>query len=668
MTQTKTRNLRSWHQTLLAIALAVAGCGEASAPPETAAAAQPLLGGVRFGGECAPADRRLFQEAAAWGRPVTKSAAFEECIAAKMQNYAPCAGDPFASQPRAVQSQRVLEAARSDNDLRIRCPSSGPDAFAFLDSYGHSKEEELFFLGVLNQARSVAPTDPVLASAILAATIWHEAMHTHGYRHGSTGGGNEAADRLECGVPANLNPWEVVPYLVDRCIADVIFQSSARCGANTCGGNAKRLVSHYNGASCGCVDDPWLGVSSWSPRYADSGATTAAERLSVQYVDIDGDGQDDLCGIEGTSIRCSGSATVGFDAAAAGAWDLRSPGWSVGLASYRGTLAFPDVNRDGLHDVCMRQGDGIYCAVTLRLCVLGVCSLRFAARSRWVAAFGDADGWDTHPSLWETIQFADVDGARGADVCGRGYGGVWCGLSNGATAFAPPRLMADAFSDANGWSGHESYWRTIRIVDVSGDGQADVCGRGAGGIWCGHYDGVFRNFGTIRLRTAQFADPWWRDPQHYKTIAYGDLNGDGAADVCGRGVGGMYCGLYGGANEPLSEFVGVDTISLPEFSDANGWGAPARYTTLRLVDVDGDGKADVCGRGHLGITCARSMSWLLRAFAAPELWVKGFGDNAGWNASDTYYLTVKPARVSRAHPGGSAFCGRGSGGILCSRR
>jgi hypothetical protein len=358
---------------------------------------------------------------------------------------------------------------------------------------------------------------------------------------------------------------------------------------------------------------------------------------------------------------------VGFDAAAQNSWDITSSGWSVGFADYRETLAFPDLNADGRADVCMRQSGGIYCALTSVTCNAGICIPSFGARTRWTPSYADADSWHTHRSYWETIQFADVDGDRRDDVCGRGDAGVYCNLSNGA-GFGQGILMASNFSNANGWNAHASHWRTIRIVDVSGDGRADVCGRGTGGILCGHYRHLFRDFGTVRLRTTQFSDPWWRDPEYYQTIEFGDLNGDGTADVCGRGDRGLYCGLYGGANEPLSEFSGTGTLRVSEFSNANGWNAAARYLSLRLVDVDGDGKADACGRGQLGITCARSTSLLLTSFATPELWVKNFGDNFNWHSSETHYRTVKPARVSRAHPSGSAFCGRGYAGIYCSRR
>ncbi len=72
------------------------------------------------------------------------------------------------------------------------------------------------------------------------------------------------------------------------------------------------------------------------------------------------------------------------------------------------------------------------------------------------------------------------------------------------------------------------------------------------------------------------------------------------------------------------------------FSDANGWNAAPYYSTLRLVDVNSDAKADVCGRGLFGIDCAVSTG---TSFGASNLWQASFSDANGWNAAP-YYSTI----------------------------
>ena len=80
------------------------------------------------------------------------------------------------------------------------------------------------------------------------------------------------------------------------------------------------------------------------------------------------------------------------------------------------------------------------------------------------------------------------------------------------------------------------------------------------------------------------------------TIRVADLNGDGRADVCGRSADGLLCALSNGPS-----FL-APTVWLAEMSDAAGW---APYgPSLQLVDVDGDGRADACAQGPAGVVCA----------------------------------------------------------------
>jgi hypothetical protein len=88
-------------------------------------------------------------------------------------------------------------------------------------------------------------------------------------------------------------------------------------------------------------------------------------------------------------------------------------------------------------------------------------------------------------------------------------------------------------------------------------------------------------------------DGWAVDPA---TIRTGDINGDGWADVCGRGREGLVCALSNGAS-----FL-RPSVWLSEMSDAAGWKPYGQ--TIQLGDVNGDGRADVCGSGPEGPVCA----------------------------------------------------------------
>ncbi|RKG63016.1 VCBS repeat-containing protein, partial [Corallococcus terminator] len=84
-------------------------------------------------------------------------------------------------------------------------------------------------------------------------------------------------------------------------------------------------------------------------------------------------------------------------------------------------------------------------------------------------------------------------------------------------------------------------------------------------------------------------------------MQFADLNGDGRADVCGRGSSGLACALSNGAS------FGPTSTWSTAYSDINGWYANAsNWQTIQFADLNGDGRADVCGRGSSGLACALS--------------------------------------------------------------
>jgi MYXO-CTERM domain-containing protein len=185
--------------------------------------------------------------------------------------------------------------------------------------------------------------------------------------------------------------------------------------------------------------------------------------------------------------------------------------------------------------------------------------------------------------------------------------------------------------------------------DVDGDGRADLCVRGDTGMTCALSDGA--GFG------AEIAGPAWSDDAGFtevgawSTIRLVDLDHDGRADLCARTPAGIECARSLGASfGPV--FLG------PGWSDDTGWADFDNASTVRYGDVDGDGDEDVCARANLGWRC-----FLYEAESFPvKVETTLFADGEGWNAPGTF-PTIDLADVDG--DGALDTCGRGADGVEC---
>src|SRR5262249_49494359 len=153
------------------------------------------------------------------------------------------------------------------------------------------------------------------------------------------------------------------------------------------------------------VDDPWLEASLWSSQFANPANGVVPplyQALSISFADLDADQQDDLCGYTGNEVRCWGSKGVGFHAVG------QSP-WTTASSTFN-------------------------------------------------------NSWAGNEYYWKTIQYPDLDADGHADVCGRGYAGIYCAKTqmNGATpSFAAATLWTPQFGNPDNWHISPSYWQTI---------------------------------------------------------------------------------------------------------------------------------------------------------------------------------------------------------------
>jgi hypothetical protein len=309
---------------------------------------------------------------------------------------------------------------------------------------------------------------------------------------------------------------------------------------------------------------------------------------------------------------------------------------------------FSIVNRN----VCMRLQDRVYCLPTTG-------GLSLGSPQAGPADFADTAGWNTS-ATGSTVRgvWSGADPGGSNFACGRGYYGVSC--TNG--------LFSADYSTGNGWSAAQ-YYETIRYPDLFDDGRVHVCGRGYYGISCALNQGNY--LASSLLLTSQFSTGMgWDHPTNGYTIQFGDINGDGRLDVCGRSDGGIRCAIM--ARDSAYYTNGRDwsfdndrsTALRRDFGNSDpvvNWASSrSYYGSIRLVDVNRDGLADVCGRGPLGVYCAFSNG---THFEAKRLVLPDLNNSAGWGTDNT------GGTLSFGDLNGNKrmdLCARGINGVVCS--
>lgn len=369
------------------------------------------------------------------------------------------------------------------------------------------------------------------------------------------------------------------------------------------------------------------------PYYSDANGWGLEKYYStIGYPDVDGDKIPDVCGRTAYGMVCwtsKGKQTFTPIFTDAGGW---------GDVKYYSTLRYGDINGDGLDDVCTRGSAGIWCFL----------STAAAPFQTYVAgpALSDAGGWG-QPKYYSTIQLGDIDGNGRQHLCARGGAGFSCArLKLDESGFEAAVFYGD-FSDSAGW-GSVQYYSTIQLADIDGDKTADVCARGSAGIYCRTTGANPRDVTGPALSDAA----GWDQIQYYSTIRFADINGDQKKDVCYRGVSGLSCSLSRGA-----DFLGGDVPVAP-LSDAAGWNLPQYYFTIRFADLNGDGKADMCARGQAGVSCVLSEG---TKFGQSVL-LAPFSDANQYNLPK-YYSTFKLVDVN--HDGKTDLCIRSAFGVRC---
>jgi peptidoglycan/xylan/chitin deacetylase (PgdA/CDA1 family) len=338
---------------------------------------------------------------------------------------------------------------------------------------------------------------------------------------------------------------------------------------------------------------PVLGFVEALPRLAppsDEAGPLKLTSTSLQLGDLDGDGRADACLHAPGDHRCVQSVEI------VGTEEDRRPRTIFEESPAEGPFAscstrfesediqLADVDGDGRSDVCASLGFGIACATVLPS---GDCG----PAEKWSSWGGSDSSAGSRPSIDAPVRFGDVDGDGKADACVVSERGIECALSSGH-GFGRERSWVAPVAGDDDWLSPRRAGALV-LADVDGDGRADACGQGLRGIVCARSTGSAFERAEGWTSGDEFAAP--------SRLAFGDVNGDRLADVCavtsapeGSRV---VCGLSNGRGfTPPS--VWLRRESSPDAARLLG------AESLAMGDVNGDGRADLCGYDSAGAVCA----------------------------------------------------------------
>ncbi|MFI7481822.1 FG-GAP repeat domain-containing protein [Kocuria sp. M1R5S2] len=266
-----------------------------------------------------------------------------------------------------------------------------------------------------------------------------------------------------------------------------------------------------------------------------------------------------------------------------------------------------DVNGDGRADVVGFGDPGTFVAY-------GQADGTFTAPQLKIRNFGTAQGWNTAQHL-RTV--ADVDGDGRDDLVGFGNAGVLVSYAQPDGTFTPAVLKVDDFGYDQGWRVGQ---HPREVTDINADFAADIVGFGYSGV---HVSAglINREFSDTTKRSDSYGyNRGWRVHQHPRTVA--DVDGDGFADAVGFGDAGVYVSYF---DTPSATF-GPATLKVPNFGTEQGWRVDQH--PREPADANGDGRADVVGFGHRGVSVAYAQAG--QGFTPVSVELEDFGTVQGW--------------------------------------
>jgi hypothetical protein len=250
---------------------------------------------------------------------------------------------------------------------------------------------------------------------------------------------------------------------------------------------------------------------------------------------------------------------------------------------------------------------------------------------------------------YNTIQTADIDGDKRAEILARGADGVI--VFDFTPDSADPRKGSWRQLSTSGPfplpSGLDLNSLTIQTGDFDGDGGAELLGRDANGniemYWWRRSDSTWQSWNELELfPSAGFGS--------YLPLNVARLRGGAQQALVGHtrfGVGAYRLRFFGstpfGMDEPFSDLAGFGDCPFTAGGTACLGSAPAYYATLQFGDLDGNGAEEIIARASDGLRAYRYQGTFPGSWGAlPTL--SALADANGFTAA-RYWETIQTADI-----------------------
>lgn len=242
---------------------------------------------------------------------------------------------------------------------------------------------------------------------------------------------------------------------------------------------------------------------------------------------------------------------------------------------------------------------------------------------------------------------ADVNGDGKDDIVGFGKYDVWVSLSNGQGYEVAEIWFHNGFGlNSGNWQAIASDPNTDatqprKVVDVNGDGKADIVGFGSDGVWVAISNGSSFENQVPSKWIAEFGSGsncgnWLNEEKYPRFIV--DVNGDKLPDIVGFSEYGIKVAINTGSSFTYNSqwdmsFWGSNAWIFPSYGNTN---TEPNQLIRTIADVNGDGLADIVGFHENNIYVSISNG---NGFNPITTWLSNnycIGSNSGgWNVNST---------------------------------